>query len=609
MSRTNSTQSIDYFHLARWFFLSDANHLRKKLFLVVILTVLAIFSEGISLLLIVPVLRAMLPTGQQQGGLSESGMMTKLIDFLTGIIPENFQFLLAREHQLITLLLLILLLVTVKAILNLIKDRQTAVYQWGLMSEWSKGLLKVYLEKDYLSFLNYKHGKMLGNIIVDTRVASLAVRRGISSLSQLVLSIAYISILFATNWQIALFQLAVIFVLAVFAWGFVHRLTSRIGRDVFTVKEQAEASASESLSALRQIKASATEREAVAKFGKSVDEMTQLMVRFTTNSLIPKHVGEIVLLLLIIITIYYLYAFTDMLTASQIPIIVLLIFIANRLFVSLAILASEYMAFIGSLPAMDVIAKLTEQKHDEDATVSNFAEVDLTGDIVFSNASLRYPGKSKNVLDGLNLTIKGRKVTVLVGASGGGKSTIIDLLLGFIQLDKGTLLLDGQDSRQLDFVSIRKKIGYVSQEVFLFNCSIRENLLIHKPDATNAEVAEACRKANIAGVIEGLPERYETLVGDRGVKLSGGERQRLAIAIALLRDPELIIFDEPTNALDAETEFAVLQAVRELKDKTVFFVTHRLSSALQPDHIYRLENGKVKEIEFGEVENNAISKI
>ncbi|NNE97725.1 MAG: ABC transporter ATP-binding protein [Pyrinomonadaceae bacterium] len=600
MTKTFGKRTINYSLLAKWFFLSDANHLRKKLLLVVILTVLAVFSESISLLLVVPVLQALLPAGQQQGGADGSLTSNRSKDLLATTIPENFQFLLTQEYLIPTLLLLIFLLVTAKNILKLVTNRQTAACQWGLMSEWSKRSLKAYLEKDYLSFLNHKHGEMLGNIILDSRVAAIAVSHGISSFSQLILSIAYISILFISQWEIALFQLGVILVLALATWGFAHRLTSRIGREIYTAKQQSEASASESLSALRQIKASATESEAVEKFSKSVDEWANLLIKQANNAVLPKHLGEILLLLLIISTVFYLHAFTDLLTPSQVPTIALVIYIANRLFISLAYLTSDYMTFTGSLPAMEEVAKLTEQKQAGDAEATEPSRVDLTKDIVFSNVSLRYPGKTKKVLDGLNLKIKGGNVTALVGSSGGGKSTIIDLLLGFIQPDEGILQFGGRDNRELNYVSIRKKIGYVSQEVFLFNSSIRENLLIHKPDASETQIKQACQKANIATHIESLPDGFDTLVGDRGVKLSGGERQRLAIAIALLRDADLIIFDEPTNALDPETELAVHQTVRELENITVFFVTHRISSALRPDHIYELKNGAASEIEVAE---------
>jgi len=405
--------------------------------------------------------------------------------------------------------------------------------------------------------------------------------------------------LFVTNWQITLFQLAAIFLLSIATWGFTHRLTSRISRDVLKTKQRVEADASESLAAFRQLKASALEDDAVDKFGEPVGDMAELMTRQNAYSTMPKPVGELLVLLLVIGTVYYVYAFTDVNIASQIPMLMLLFIIANRLFMSLARLATTYMAFTASLPAMQLIAQELDQKQDEPRGPADSACVDLTNGVLFSDVSFHYPDKPDKVLDGLNLTIAGSQLTALVGSSGGGKSTIIDLLLGFIQQQNGILFLDGRDSRHLDMKKLREKIGYVSQDIFLFDCSIRDNLLIHDPDATEKDMERVCRQAHIAELIERLPEGLDTLVGPRGTCLSGGERQRLAIAIALLRDPDLLIFDEATNALDPEAESAVHSAVRGLQNKTIFCVTHRVSPTLEPDHVFVLKSGRAFELAEG----------
>jgi ABC-type multidrug transport system fused ATPase/permease subunit len=476
------------------------------------------------------------------------------------------------------------------------------------MSDWAKQLLRVYLHKDYLSFLKDKHGAMLGNITIETRIAAIGIRDAILFFSQLILALAYIGVLFITDWQITLFQLAAIFLLSVATWGFTHRLTSRISRDVLMAKQRMEADASESLSAFRQLKASALEDDAVDKFGEPVDGMAELMTQQHTYNAMPKPVGELLVLLLVIGTVYYLYAFTDVMIASQIPTLTLLVIIANRLFMSLARLATAYMAFTASLPAMGLVARELEQERCKPRSHTDSECVDLTNGVVFSDVSFHYPDKADKVLDGLNLTIGGGQLTALVGSSGGGKSTIIDLLLGFIQPQEGTLFLDGRDSQQLDIKKVREKIGYVSQDVFLFDCSIRENLLIHNPDATEEDMEKVCRQAHIAELIARLPEGLDTLVGPRGARLSGGERQRLAIAVALLRDPDLLIFDEATNALDPKAESAVHHAVRGLQNKTVFFVTHRVSSTLEPDHIFVLKSGKAIELADAGVANSSVRR-
>lgn len=603
MRNDGSTGAIDYRFVTRWFFATGAYRYRKKLLLLLLLTVLAAFSEGVSLWLIVPVFRAVIPAA------GPPDKATLLVDSMADKMPETLTSLLGPDAFLLTMLAMMLLLVSAKTVLTLVTNWQTARCQWGLMSDWAKQLLRVYLHKDYLSFLKTKHGTMLGNITIETRIAAIGVRDAIMFLSQLILSLAYIGVLFFTDWQITLFQLLAIFLLSVASWGFTHRLTSRISRDILTAKQTVEAEASESLSAFRQLKASALENDAVDKFGEPVDGMAELMSRQNAYNAMPKPISELLVLLLVIGTVYYLYAFTDIVIASQIPMLTLLVIIANRLFLSLARLATAYMAFTASLPAMELVARQVEQDGNQRRLHTDSACVDLTNDIVFSDVSFRYPDKVEKTVDGLNLTIGGGQLTAMVGSSGGGKSTIIDLLLGFVQQEEGTLFLDGQDSRQLDIRKVREHIGYVSQDVFLFDSSIRENLLIHNPDATEKRLEEVCRQAQIDELIARLPEGLDTLVGPRGARLSGGERQRLAIAIALLRDPDLLIFDEATNALDSEAESAVHRTVRGLQNKTVFFVTHRVSSTLEPDHVFELRHGKAFELTDANVTKSSARRI
>ncbi len=189
----------------------------------------------------------------------------------------------------------------------------------------------------------------------------------------------------------------------------------------------------------------------------------------------------------------------------------------------------------------------------------------------------------------------GEKVA-LAGHSGAGKSTIIQLLLRFYETDKGKILIDGRDIRDWDLKALRRKIGTVPQEVLLFGGSIRENIAYAKPGATEAEIIEAAKKANAWQFITQFPEGLETLVGERGVKLSGGQRQRVAIARAILKDPAILILDEATSSLDAESEYLVQQALDELmKGRTTLIIAHRLATIRKVDRIYALSEGKIVE--------------
>jgi ATP-binding cassette subfamily B protein len=217
------------------------------------------------------------------------------------------------------------------------------------------------------------------------------------------------------------------------------------------------------------------------------------------------------------------------------------------------------------------------------------------GAITLDNVSFSYTG-GRRVLDGLSLTLPQGGTTALVGPSGSGKSTVLNLLLRLYDPDEGQILLDGIDLRQVRFAALRRKMSYVGQDTFLFSGTIRENLRVVRPEATDAEISEAARVAHADEFIKSLPRGYDTQVGQNGVFLSGGQRQRLAIARAVLRSPEVLLLDEATSALDSHSEALVRDALKNVtQGVTTVVVAHRLSTVLRADLICYLENGKVVE--------------
>jgi ATP-binding cassette subfamily B protein len=215
--------------------------------------------------------------------------------------------------------------------------------------------------------------------------------------------------------------------------------------------------------------------------------------------------------------------------------------------------------------------------------------------ITFKNVSFRYPGASFR-LRIADLEIRPGSLVAIVGPSGSGKSTILNLLLRFYEPDEGAILFDGQDIRGATRVSLRAQIGVVFQESYLINASIRENIRLGLPDASDAQVEAVARVAEIHDFILSLPDGYDTLVGERGAQLSGGQRQRIAIARALVRDPAILILDEATSALDHETEAALVATVRRIaQDRTVISITHRIGSIEPSDRVVVIDRGRVVE--------------
>ena len=218
------------------------------------------------------------------------------------------------------------------------------------------------------------------------------------------------------------------------------------------------------------------------------------------------------------------------------------------------------------------------------------------GDIVFKNVSFSYKSKSDLVLDNVSLYAKQNEMIALVGKSGSGKSSLVKLIPRFYEIQSGEIIIDGHSLSDISLKSLRNNISMVSQDVILFNDTIANNITYAMPSKSKHDVMLAAQQAHLTEFIEKLPNKYDTLVGDKGILLSGGQRQRIAIARALLKDAPILILDEATSSLDSESEYYIQEAINELrKNRTTFVIAHRLSTIESADRIYVLDKGKVVE--------------
>lgn len=221
----------------------------------------------------------------------------------------------------------------------------------------------------------------------------------------------------------------------------------------------------------------------------------------------------------------------------------------------------------------------------------------FSDNITFENVDFKYKDSEERILKNINLTVKKGETVAFVGNSGGGKSTLVNLIPRFFDVSSGVIKIDGVDIKDYDVKSLRKNIGIVPQETFLFSGTILQNIKYGKRDATFDEIKEAAKKANAHDFIENLEEGYNTEIGERGVKLSGGQKQRIAIARAILENPQILILDEATSALDNESEKLVQDALEKLmENKTTFVIAHRLTTIENSDKIVVLQQGEIKEI-------------
>jgi subfamily B ATP-binding cassette protein MsbA len=217
--------------------------------------------------------------------------------------------------------------------------------------------------------------------------------------------------------------------------------------------------------------------------------------------------------------------------------------------------------------------------------------------VTFDDVTFHYESQAVPALNDINLTIRAGEMVALVGSSGSGKTTLVNLIPRFYEPTAGRILIDGVDIQSYTLRSLRSQIGMVSQDVILFDDSVRNNIAFGREDATDEDIIQAARSAYAHDFVERLPQGYQTVVGEKGVKLSGGERQRLAIARAILRDPPLLILDEATSALDTESERVVQLALANLmKNRTTVVIAHRLSTIQRADRIMVLARGSIVEV-------------
>ena len=309
--------------------------------------------------------------------------------------------------------------------------------------------------------------------------------------------------------------------------------------------------------------------------------------------------------LLIYVVAGMLMVKNDQITVGDVTVIVALF---NKLYHPIDQLLNVQVDVLRSMALFTRIFEYFDLKPAVEDVPDGYAPEQVKGDVVFKNVSFSYTDELP-LLEGIDFSADAGKTIAIVGASGGGKSTLVNLIPRLFDVLGGEVSLDGVDVRKWQLKALRRNIAVVTQETYLFNDTVRANLLYAKPEATQEELEQACRDANIHDFIISLPQGYDTEVGNRGFKLSGGEKQRLSIARAILKDPKVLILDEATSSLDSISESLIQQAIGPLLEgRTAIVIAHRLTTILAADNILVMEKGKIVESGRHEelVENNGV---
>ena len=402
--------------------------------------------------------------------------------------------------------------------------------------------------------------------------------------------------LFLTNWILALVSLAILplFILPTkrvgkLRWGIASELQQKYAKMNSVIQENLN------VSGILLLKLFTKEKDKKAEFDAVSEEVTKLNIRENV-------VGRWFFMVVQSFTsigpmLIYLAGGIIMIETGTITVGIMVMFVSllSRLYSPVASISNIHVDIVRSMALFERIFQYLDMPEDVSDAPGAKEMPMADGDIVFEDVVFKYDEKN-TALNGINLHIKAGQTVALVGPSGAGKTTITNLVPRLYDVTAGKVMIDGMDVRSVTQNSLRRNIGMVTQDTFLFNATIRENLLFARGDATQEEIEQACRTANIHDFILSLANGYDTVVGERGVKLSGGEKQRISIARCLLKDPRIVIFDEATSSLDSGSEAAIQDAIEPLmRNRTGLIIAHRLSTIMSSDLIYVVDSGKIAE--------------
>ena len=507
-------------------------------------------------------------------------------------VVSNKQFMLVLGVAVFLLLIISLILRSFTAY---------AQVRYALMREYSIGarLIKGYLHEHYGWFLN-RNSADLHKVILSgvSEIIHETIIPGINLVVHSIVTLTILTLLFVVNYKLALAILLIFAISYGTIFFFMKNILLKMGSDRLQANEDRFIAVNEAFGAIKEVKVGRLEKVFVDRFSKPAKIYASRQSMAVAISAVPRYFIEGIAFGGMILLILVLMMRGDMFS-NILPIIVLYTFAGYRLIPSLQQIYVAFTQLRFSSATLDSMHKDLKNFSSLEVTSNTITNMQLSKSITLANISFDYPDSKKSSLKNINLFIPAFKKVGIIGATGSGKTTLIDIILGLLDPKQGTLSVDGNIINFKNKQSWQKSIGYVPQQNYLVDNSIAANIAfgIDLKNINHKSVEQAAKIANLHDfVMNELPNNYNTIVGERGVRLSGGQRQRIAIARALYRKPQVLILDEATSALDGLTEQTVMEAMHNLKNKiTTVLVTHRLSAVKNCDIIFVLEQGELKD--------------
>jgi ATP-binding cassette subfamily B protein/subfamily B ATP-binding cassette protein MsbA len=494
------------------------------------------------------------------------------------------------------LALVVLGIYILRAGLQFVRSYMAHIAGWGVVADLRKQVYN-HLQRLSLRFYEDKQtGQMMSRVVNDTDLFEQLIAHAVPDVIVNILTFFGVAaVLFTLNWKLTLFSMLPIPLVVLSLRVYAKKVRPAF---VFRQRELGELNAvlNDHISGIREIKAFTQEEESLQKVGWRVDRYRQSLLRALRLMATFHPFVEFTASLGTLVIIYF---GGRLVLQQELPVADLVAFFLylDMFYQPVRNLSDAWEAIQNSLAAADRVSDLLAEA-PEPASLEQTVQLPepVEGRIAFEDVSFEYI-EGESVLEHINLKIPAHSVAALVGPTGVGKSTLVSLIPRFYDVTSGRILLDGIDIRAIGLDALRRHISIVLQDVFLFHGTVRENILFGNPDACEEEMFAAAKAANAHQFIQDLPDGYETMIGERGIKLSGGQKQRLSIARALLKDAPILILDEATSAVDTETELLIQQALERLMvGRTTILIAHRLSTIRNADQIVVLEGRHIAEM-------------
>ena len=556
---------------------------KRYIFGVLILSFLYALFEGLNIVILFPIISSVIEGGVKAG---ETSSIITVLNKVIEAMPIKDVFIAACVFVIIVVIL--------KSIFRYSYMVLSVFASYKIWDNVQKRLFVKYINADYRYFLDHKQGEIVYRLY--NAPASVGnILKLIPQLLTEVLKILVIGVLlFSMSVPVTCGVAIIAGIFYLFTKDISKKISYSLGKGRMEAGESQNILINEMINGIKQIKIFLAESRWMSSFYRAMDKYFKLSKRDTLWINMPVNALEIFALVMLSIFLIFIRKFSPQNLASNLPLIAVFAYAFQRIMPSLSLITNLRMQIMSGLPVLEILHSVINEKM---AYLKDGAKVmpPFNKGIEFHNVSFSYPGRSE-ALSNISISFEKNKCTAIVGQSGSGKTTMVNLLIRLFDPTKGAILIDGIDLRDYKKDSWLARIGFVSQDTFIFHATVRENITFGFDGVGENDVIKSAKMANAHDFITSLPAGYDTIVGERGMKLSGGEQQRIAIARAILRNPQILIFDEATSALDNVSQSLIQNAINKIvKDHTVILIAHRLSTIVNADKIIVLDKGEIKE--------------